>query len=273
MANVIVIPLVEMFTMPALLVALLLDVVGAGAPVWWLVGKSLDVVLAIARFSAAQPGAVRLMPQMSGWTFALFMGGGMWLALWRGNARLAGLVPCAVATVMLLATPVPDILVSGDGHQVWITGNGRLLTLRETKSQFTRENLTQLAGTRGVPVALTEWPGARCSLDFCTLAVQRPGRDWQLLMSRSRISVEERALAAACDRSDIVIADRWLPKSCRPRWLKIDSDSLGQSGGLAIDLKDQRVATVAAGEGRHGWWKPVDRNRNRRRFPRRAAYP
>ena len=271
MANVFVIPLVEVVTMPAILVALVLDVVGAGAPVWWIVGKTLELVLAIAHFTAAQPGAVKLMPQMSGLTFALFIAGSLWLALWHGRARLLGLVPWGIAAAMLIATPVPDILISGDGHQVGITQNGRLLTLREAKSEFTRENLTQLAGTRGEPITLEQGPGAQCSQDFCALGVKRGGREWQLLMSRSRYSVEERALAAACDRSDIVVSDRWLPQSCHPRWLKVDKDTLAESGGLAIVLDGQHVTRVAENQGDHGWWRtPQPRAA---RLPRRAAYP
>ena len=275
MANVIVIPLVEVVTMPAILIALVLDVVGLGAPLWWVAGKTLEAVLAIARFTASQPGAVRLMPQLSGWTFALFVAGGLWLALWHGRARLIGVVPWLAAGAMLLATPVPDVLVSGDGREVGITDNGRLLTLRAVKSEFTRENLTQMAGTRGEPVALADWPGAQCSEDFCTLAVPRGGRDWQLLMSRSRHGAEERALAAACERSDLVVSDRWLPDSCRPRWRKVDRDTLAQSGGLAIVLDGAHVTSAGESQGEHPWWRPSSSRSAMRgpRAPRRAAYP
>ena len=62
-------------------------------------------------------------------------------------------------------------------------------------------------------------------------------------------AVPERALAAACDVSDIVIAARWLPHSCKPRWLKADRTMLGKTGGLAIDLGKGRVVTVAEGTG------------------------
>ncbi|HYD25249.1 MAG TPA: ComEC/Rec2 family competence protein, partial [Croceibacterium sp.] len=88
LANVIAIPLVTFVSMPLIALALLLDLVGAGAPVWWLAGQSLELLLGIAHFTAGQPGAVRLMPQMGGGTFALFVAGGLWLALWRGRARL-----------------------------------------------------------------------------------------------------------------------------------------------------------------------------------------
>jgi competence protein ComEC len=107
----------------------------------------------------------------------------------------------------------------------------------------------------GEPLALTEWPGARCSRDFCVVAIKRGGRTWQVLMSRSSQVVTERALAAACERADIVVSERWLPSSCSPRWLKADGRMLAESGGLAIVLDSQRVTRVVDSQGEHGWWR------------------
>jgi competence protein ComEC len=256
LANVIAIPLVTFVSMPLIALALLLDLAGAGAPVWWLAGKSLDLLLTIAHFTSEQPGAVTLMPQMSALTFALFILGVLWLGLWRAKTRLFGLVPVVSAILLLLATPVPDVLVSGDGRQVGVTtGDGRLLALRETRSDFTRENLLELAGVRGDPIPLETWPGARCNGDFCVLSVERAGREWHLLMSRSRNMIEERALAAACERADIVVSERWLPRSCQPRWLKADGRMLAETGGLAIVLDGKKVSSVADSQGEHGWWR------------------
>ena len=256
LANVLAIPLVTFATMPLIALALLLDMAGLGGPLWWLAGKSLEALLALAHFTASQPGAVRLMPQMSGAAFALFVAGGLWLALWRGRARLFGLLGTAAGTALLLATPLPDLLIAGDGRQTGIrTADGRLLALRETRSAFTRENLMELAGVSADPVLLADWPGAQCSRDFCVATLRRGKRDWHVLLARSRDVVEERALAAACARADIVVADRWLPRSCAPRWLKADRRLLSATGGLAITLGQRRIRSVAAGEGEHGWWR------------------
>lgn len=89
-ANVIAIPLTTLVIMPFVALALLLDVVGLGGPVWWLANHAIDALLAIARFIAAEPGAVRVMPTMSGWHFSLFVVGGLWLGLWDGRIRLWG---------------------------------------------------------------------------------------------------------------------------------------------------------------------------------------
>ncbi len=255
-ANVVAIPLVTFVSMPLIALALMLDLVGLGKPAWWLAEFSLDQLLDIAHWTSAQPGAVKLLPQMSYATFAMFVTGGLWLALWKGRKRALGLVPAAIGTAMMIATPVPDILISDDGRHVGIAGEDRrLLMLRESRSDYARENLQEMAGTSGDVVPLAEWEGAECSRDFCVIAIERGGRKWQVLMARSRDLVSERALSAACERADIVVADRYLPRSCLPRWLKADRRTLSESGGLAIVLADETITRVADTQGQHGWWR------------------
>jgi len=267
LANVAGIPLTTVVTMPLIAFALLLDLVGAGAPAWWLAGQSIDLLLALAHWVAARPGAVTVLPAMGLGSVALFVAGGLWLALWSRKVRLWGLVPVIIGALSLLTLRPPDILVSGDGRHVGITGEGEgLLVLRESKSDFVRENLSELAGMDGELRRLADWPGARCSRDFCAIELRRGERNWRVLIARSREQVGERELAAACDRADIVIADRWLPRACRPAFLKADRRSLAKSGGLAIDLDKARVRSVAESQGEHGWWT-VPAERPRRRGP------
>jgi competence protein ComEC len=96
----------------------------------------------------------------------------------------------------------------------------------------------------------------RCSEDFCAIGLQRDGREWHVLMSRSRNYVDLGDLAAACAQSDIVVSDRRLPRTCVPRWLKADRTMLAETGGLAIVLSDPpRMTTVAESQGEHGWWR------------------
>ena len=255
-ANVLAIPLTTFVIMPLLALALLLDLVGAGAPVWWAAQASLDALLALAHFTAAQPGAVKLMPQMGLSTVLVIVAGLLWLALWQGRARLWGLVPVAVGTFVFVSAPIPDILITRDGRHVAVTGESdRLLVLRDSRSVFARDNLLEMAGAEGEVVPFDQWPGARCSRDFCVLTLNRGARDWHILMARSRDLVEERALAAACDRADIVVADRFLPRSCEPRWLKADRRFLSREGGTAIHLEQEWITTVAQSQGDHGWWR------------------
>ncbi|MDE8654187.1 ComEC/Rec2 family competence protein [Novosphingobium album (ex Liu et al. 2023)] len=257
LANVIAIPLTTLVVMPLEALALLLDLGGAGAPAWWLAGKALTVLLGLAHWVASRPGAVTVMPGMSGGSFALFIAGGLWLALWSGRVRLLGLIPAAIGALSLATLRPPDIFVSGDGRHVGITGvaEGELLVLRESRSDFVRENMTEMAGMDGTVRQLSTWPGARCNRDFCSVSLPRGGREWHLLIALGQDAVPERSLAAACALADIVIADRRLPRSCRPRWLKADRALLARTGGLAIDLADGEIATVARTQGQHGWWR------------------
>lgn len=253
-ANVVGIPLVTFLSMPLIALALLLDLAGLGGPVWWLAGTSLDLLLWIAHFTSAQPGAVKLVPQMGLGTIALFVGGALWLALWRGKVRLWGLLPASVGAFALAVTPATDILVTRDGADFGIVDqDGQLHVLRSSPHSYSQTNLIELSGSEHPPVPVQTYPDARCSADFCSLVVAREEREWVLLVALNRQRIDERQLAAACELSDIVIADRWLPRSCQPRWLKVDGRYLSENGGTAIYLDDNRAAGVADGEGSHGW--------------------
>lgn len=268
LANVIAIPLTTFLTMPLIALALMLDIIGLGSPAWWLAGQTIDAMLAMAHWIADRPGAVTLLPAMGKGSIALFTAGGLWLALWRGRVRLAGLVPVMAGIVTLFLLEPPDIMVSGDGRHVGIVGEAErtLLVLRDARSDYARDNLTELAGMDGAVLPMAKWPNAQCSREFCAITLHRGGRPWRLLLSRSREMTEERALAAACERADIVISDRWLPRSCRPAVLKADRRLLSRSGGLAIDLEKRRIHAVAEDQGEHGWWQG-----RRREPPRRKA--
>lgn len=271
LANVIAIPLTTFISMPLIALALLLDTVGAGAPAWWFAGKSLDLLLWLAHAVASRPGAVTLLPRMGVMPFLLSVAGLLWLALWSGRARLLGLLPLAAGLALLATLRPPDILVSGDGRHVGITGEGgQLLVLREGRSDYARESLQEIAGMDGPVASLETWPGARCNREFCSLALTRGERTTRLLIAKGRDRVEEYPLAAACERADIVIADRRLPRSCRPRWFKADRTMLERTGGMAIDLLDGEVVTVSQGQGNHGWYPWPDPER-KRAFPLRPT--
>ncbi|WP_134092842.1 ComEC/Rec2 family competence protein [Novosphingobium sp. PhB55] len=258
-ANVIAIPLTTLVIMPFVALALLLDVVGLGGPVWWLANHAIDALLAIARFIAAEPRAVRVMPTMSGWHFALFVAGGLWLGLWDSRIRLWGILPIAAGFFGLMLIPVPDIMVSGDGRHVgWIDPEShRLVMLRAGSGDFALDNLMEVAGTREVPINAQTAPGTRCNADFCAVELRHGVEARHVLIARGRAIVPEMQLSEACGWADVVIAERRLPRTCRPKWLKVDRQMLDRTGGLTIDLASRSVTTVAEGQGNHGWWKPA----------------
>jgi competence protein ComEC len=250
LANIVAIPLTTFVIMPLEALALLFDLAGLGAPFWWLAGAALDLLLSLAHAVAAAPGAVARLPTLPSAAFALMVGGGLWLALWRTRWRRWGLLPVAAGAVAAFLAPAPDLLVTGDGRHLAVrTDSGDLALLRGRAGDYVRDLMTQSAGLEGEAGELEALRIAECSADFCVAEI----RGWRLLASRSVRLVPIEELRKACAEADIVVSERRLPAACRPRWLKADREMLANSGGLAIALgATPRVVTTAAGD-RHPW--------------------
>ena len=271
LANMVAIPLTTLVIMPLEALALLLDSIGLGAPFWWLCGVALNGLLGVARTVSATPGAVTLFPDMAPGVYVLFISGGLWIFLWRSRARWLGSVPVALASVLVATQPVPDLLITGDGQHVAVRdGSGPMVVLRSGAGEYALQTLGESAAFDGVAVAMEDWDGARCTAEFCSFILRHDGRDAAVLVGRNREQVPERALAAACRRTDIVIANRWLPRSCRPRWIKADRALLGETGGLALYLGEGKVRTVAADHRGHPWWDRAQALREAARLKARA---
>ncbi|MDX3908986.1 MAG: ComEC/Rec2 family competence protein [Sphingobium sp.] len=260
LANLIAIPLTTFIVMPFEALALALDGVGAafgwglGAPAWWVVKEALQLLLYLAHAVAAQPYAVALLPAFGAGAFALVIGGGLWCLLWRTRWRWLGIAPVLAGCAMMLAARAPDVLVTGDGRHLAVrTSNGGMAVLRERAGDYVRDTLSESAGLEGELEAMTSLRQARCSEDLCAVTLTEGGRQWRLLATRSRDLVDVPVLARECAAADIVVSERWLPRNCVPRWLKIDKAMLRRTGGVAVDLRNGTVRTVRAAGDAHPW--------------------
>jgi competence protein ComEC len=255
LANVVAIPLTTFVIMPLEALALLLDLAGLGAPLWWLTGLALSFLLWLADAAAGAPGAVALLPAMPAAAFAAMIAGGLWLCLWRTRWRRWGLVPVAAGALWALATPAPDLVVTGDGrHLALRTASGELALLRPRAGDYVRDTLAEASGAEPDFLDLETLPSAACSPDLCVADIDRDGRRWRLLATRTRHFVRWDEMVRACAQADIVVADRLVPRACQPRWLRADRALLSRTGGLSIRLgREPYVATVADRVGRHPW--------------------
>lgn len=270
-ANSFAIPLVTFVAMPLIALALALDATGLGAigfggstlggAVWSGAGAALNLLLRVTRWIVARPGAVGALPAMGAGGYALFVVGMLWLGLWRGRLRLAGLVP-ALAGVLIIATmPTPDLLITGDGRNLALTdpAAGRLLILRPGRSDYTRTMLSEVDGLDAPAVPLAAWPGTTCNRDACLIELARGGRIWRVLALMDHAHLPAGPLARACAGVDIVVAADKLFGTCTPALLRADHTVLQRTGGLALDLARRRIATVADSEGAHPWWRAPHR--------------
>ncbi|UYY79211.1 ComEC/Rec2 family competence protein [Sphingomonas sp. R1] len=257
LANIAAIPLTTFVVMPLEALALVADLVGAGAPFWWLVAKAMAVLLWIAHLVAAAPGSVAVLPVMPAGAFACMVLGGLWVGLWRTRVRIAGLAPLCIGALWALATPGPDVLVTGDGRHVALRmADGSVALLRDRTGDFTRRVLGENGGVEpGALGLVADRRDARCSLDLCVVEVPGAGRRWRVAATRSAYPLPWRDLVAVCAESDVVVSERRLPRACHPRWLRLDRPTLARTGGVAIRFATGQVRTVRRG-GRHPWLDP-----------------
>lgn len=255
LANLVAIPMTTFVIMPLEAGALLLDLFGIGQPLWALAGFTIGLLLKLARSVASASGAVAMLPAMPGWAFAAMVIGGLWLCLWTGRVRLLGLAPILLGAVAAALAPRPDLLITGDGrHVALIDAAGVPHLLRARAGDYVRSLLSEGAGSEGEAAELERVAGAHCSADACVAPINRAGRRWTVLATRSSQTLEWSELTAACAAADIVISERRLPRACTPRWLKLDRPALARSGGLAIHLGPEPwVESVAEQTAGHPW--------------------
>lgn len=216
--------------------------------------QALRLLLLVAHKVAAQPYAVQLLPAFGAGAFGLVVGGGLWCLLWRTRWRWLGIAPVIGGCAMMLFTTAPDILVTGDGRHLAIrTADGGMAVLRERAGDYVRETLSESAGFDGELGAVTSLRQARCSQDLCAVTMTKGGREWRVLATRSHDLVDVPVLAKECAAADIVVSERWLPRQCVPRWLKIDKSMLQRTGGVAIGLQQGTIRTVRAAGDAHPW--------------------
>lgn len=256
LANLVAIPLTTFAVMPLEALALFLDLFGLGAPAWWLASLTLELLLWIAHVTANAPGSVAMVPGMPGAALLLVIGGFLWMALWRTRIRRLGLIPFAAGVAWTLSVPPPDLLITGDGrHLALRTPSGQMALLRDRTGDYVRDTLSENAGVTGEMTALSASEGAACSSDLCVADVERGGRSWRIVATRSTHHLEIADMMRMCREADIIISERRLPRTCAPRWLRLDRQTLRQSGGVAIGFDPLRIVTVRSGSA-HPWIDP-----------------
>ena len=254
-ANMIAIPLTTFVIMPLEALALLMDLIGLGGAFWTISGIGLNLLINIAHFAASRPGAISALPSMPIAAFGLMIMAGLWFCLWRERPRWLALPVFIGGALWASLTSSPDLLITSDGRHVAVRAvSGGLFLLRPGAGDFTLETLRSVAAEteRG---SLDQLSSARCSPDLCVADIERRGRRWRLLATRSPYLVPWPAMVRACAGADIVVSNRRLPKGCMPRWLKVDRPLLARTGGLAIRLDPPRIDTVRRARDDHPWMR------------------
>ncbi len=272
LANMIAIPLTTFVIIPSGAMAFLFDIIGLGAPFWWICGQSIEAIITLAHYVTALPGAIKTTANISSATYALIIISAVIMIILQTKARWTAVIPLVLASISLLRTEIPDILVTGDGGHLAVVntvvesdideGKKEMLLLRSGAGEYIRELLNENAGFDGPAADIKNWPNAQCSDDICIISVYYnvDKEPWTILATKSNNFVPAMELAAACRRVDMAFSNRYLPYNCKPKRLKVDRRFLQSSGGVAIYLSSNVIRNVAS-EQRHLPWSQYNKMR------------
>ncbi|MCC6303793.1 MAG: ComEC/Rec2 family competence protein, partial [Rhodobacteraceae bacterium] len=129
LANVLGVPVMGILVMPGAVVAGLLAPLGLEGAGLAAMAAGSRWILGVAQWVAGLEGAVAAVPAPPRAVLPLAALGALWLLLWPGRARRAGLLAGVVALGLWVAVPRPALLVADTGTLVGVLGpGGRVLS-------------------------------------------------------------------------------------------------------------------------------------------------
>ena len=224
LANLAAMPVVSAVVMPAGMLGLLAMPFGLDGFFWWLMGIGIDWMIAVTEWVAALPGAIGRIKAFGVGPLIVSSLGIVLLGLLRTPLRWSGAILLTLSVIWAVALPQPDILISGDGHDVGVRGrDGRLHLMKTGKDAFlVKEWLAADADDRD-PSAASLSDGVSCDAEGC-VAPMTDGR----LVARS---LKPDGLADDCARAALIVTSTPVPPGC---------------GATVIDLKRLRAQGAMA---------------------------
>ena len=127
LGNIIAVPLVGLWVMPAALLSFILMPFGLDGFGWRLMGRGIDSVSRVAHWVSSLPGASITLSSVPIESLIIFTVGGFWLCLWREYWRFLGLVPMMIAVWIAYYAEKPFL---------YIDKTGELIALRDQQNHF-----------------------------------------------------------------------------------------------------------------------------------------
>lgn len=150
-ANMIAVPFSSFVTIPfGILACLLMPFHLEDAPLW-IMQKSLEYIMIVARDVASWPDMVYHIHAWPSEYLIPIALGGLWICVWKGSLRWVGLLPIFIAWSFIMQTPRPDILLSGDGARLMAVrdADGKLWLSSKRAGKFVREAWIEREGANG----------------------------------------------------------------------------------------------------------------------------
>lgn len=257
-ANMAAAPFTSVLVMPAGMIALLAMPFGLEALPLAVCGWGVEAVLWIARLVASWPEATVMLPHPPGWGLAVLSLGTIWLSLWRGRVRWAGLLAIGVGMASPALEPAPDLLIAADGRLIAIrTDEGVYIQQVNGGSKFTRDAWLHYWAereSRPFPAMGGGGGGAllNCVKDSCLLRSRADGA--VALLARGPGKLE------GCSSAAIVVSAEPARGLCPRPWPRlVDRFTVWREGATAVwlDPDGVRILTDRQARGVRPWTPPL----------------
>jgi len=245
-ANLVAVPLTAFWIMPGCLGVYLLLPFGLEDWALTLLGWGVGVVNWVALETASWPAAALLLPAMPLWGLLAATLGGLWLCLWVGRWRLAGLALLLAGAVSPALQRPPDLLISGDARVIGLADPaGELWLSTGRAARFTSD---AWLARRGAAEALVWWPrlaqlGSWLTCDSQACRYRRAGRQVALVFAGE-------ALLEECWGNDLVVATLPIRSACPRGTAALDRFDLWREGSHAVWLEPEGIVVRSVAETR-----------------------
>ena len=252
-ANVLAMPAISFVIMPMAVLGVLLIPFGYDALAWKAMGWGIDVMLAIAHWVAALPGAEGRIPAFSAGALLLATAAFLLLAIPISRLKLLSAPLFAAALYLALHTPKPDIFIDAEAHTVAVRGADDKLTILDARQgRISAETWLAADGdTRKSRDVLDS--GFRCDSAGCIAR----------LYDGSIVAVATRpeAFADDCESAGIVVSSFDVPRLCKSPG--IDRSMMETTGAVSLRRTngEWEVKTVRSPNSDRPWYgraKPAD---------------
>lgn len=226
-ANLIAVPLVGFFILPALIFACVLMPFGLEVPILALAGWGIEYVIVIARFFTNLGGEWTYVAPLAGWVLPLC---GVALMLFLIVKSAWRFLPPLVATIgisLFGASVTPDILVSGQTRSAFVkTGAGQWAQIDRIGNNFTTRVWAEWLGIDLEKQAIA----GNCDGRGCV--VQMPGNR-AVLFAR-----EKAAIIEDCGLVDLIVEQDYLYQDCSTGSQVLRNWDIRRLGTAALYFED-----------------------------------
>ncbi|NNK67149.1 MAG: DUF4131 domain-containing protein [Rhodobacteraceae bacterium] len=229
-ANLASVPVMGALVMPAAVLAAVLAPLGLSWVGLKVMAPGIAWILSVADEVSGWDGAVSHVPAPQAGVLPMLALGALFVILWQGRVRIAGVVPVIAALALWSVAERPVLLVSESGGLVGVmTAEGRALSKPRGEGFAAQSWLENDGDGASQPLAHERWQVDGAAFDV---------GDTRFWLETGR-GARERALADCSRGSGVVITsadlgNRWKTAPCT----LYDSGRLAQTGPLAAWMQD-----------------------------------